>query len=69
MLLYLGPIFKVSKFSAMPSRSPNHPDLVGIAPILLENPEARPICDWDKKNPDLKTCSDFFIQLLNINTK
>ena len=53
----------------MPSRSPNHPDLVGIAPILLENLEARPICDWDRKNPNLKTCSDFFIQCLNINTK
>lgn len=53
----------------MPSRSPNHPELVGIAPILLENPGARPVCDWDRKNPNLKTCSDFFIQLLKGYTK
>ena len=25
----------------------NHPDLVGILPILFENPESRPICDRD----------------------
>ena len=30
----------------------NHPDLVGILPILFENPESRPICDRDSKNHD-----------------
>ena len=34
----------------------NHPDLVGILPILLENPESRPICDRDRKNPDFHIC-------------
>ena len=27
----------------------NHPDFVGILPILLENPESRPICNRDRK--------------------
>ena len=28
-----------------------HPDFIGILPILLENPESRPICDQGgKKN-------------------
>ena len=26
-------------------RLSNHPDLVGLLPILFENPESRPICD------------------------
>ena len=36
----------------------NHPDLVGILPILFENPESRPICDWDRKNHDFEICFD-----------
>ena len=31
----------------------------GILPILLENPESRPICNRDRKNPDFDICSDF----------
>ena len=31
------------------SRESNHPDFVGIIPILLENPESRPICHRDRK--------------------
>ena len=34
-------------------RLSNHPDFVEIIPILLENPESRPIFRWDRKNPDL----------------
>ena len=30
-------------------RLPNHPDFIGIIPILLENPESWPTCDWDRK--------------------
>ena len=40
--------------------SANHPNLVGILLILLENPESRPISDWDRKNPDLEICSNIF---------
>ena len=35
-----------------------HPDLVGILPILLENPESQPVCDRDRKNPDFDICFD-----------
>ena len=31
---------------------------VWTIPILLENPESRPICDRDRKNPDFEICSD-----------
>ena len=34
----------------------NHPDLVGILPILLENLESRPICDQHRKNPNFDIC-------------
>ena len=37
-------------------RLSNHPDFVGIIPILLENPESQPICDRDRKNPDFDSC-------------
>ena len=37
-------------------RLSNHPDFVGIIPILLENPESRPTCDRDEKNPDFDSC-------------
>ena len=37
-------------------RLSNHPDFVGIIPILLKNPESRPICRRDGKNPDLDFC-------------
>ena len=37
----------------------NHPDFVGILPILLEKPEFRPICNGDRKNPDFDICFDF----------
>ena len=40
------------------NRQSNHPDFVGILPILLENPESQPICDQDKKNPNFDICSD-----------
>ena len=35
------------------SRLSNYPDFVGIIPILIENPESRPTCDRDRRNPDL----------------
>ena len=41
-------------------RLSNHPDLVEILPILLENPENWSICDLYRKNPDLDICSDLF---------
>ena len=31
-------------------------------PILLENPESRPICDRDRKNPDFDSCWDIFVK-------
>ena len=34
------------------ARLSNHSNLVGILPILLENPETRPMCDQGRKNPD-----------------
>ena len=37
-------------------------DFVGIIPILLENPESRPICDRDSKNPDFDSCYDIFVK-------
>ena len=37
-------------------RLSNHPDFVRIIPILLENPESRPICRRDRKNPDFNIC-------------
>ena len=43
-------------------RLPNHPDFVGIIPILLENPESRPISDQDRKNPDFDSCCDIFVK-------
>ena len=39
-------------------RMSEHPDLVGILPILLENPESQPVCDRDRKNPDFDICFD-----------
>ena len=36
----------------------NHPDLVGLLPILFENPESRPICDRDRNNHDFEICFD-----------
>jgi len=47
-------------------RLSNHPDLVEILPILLENPENCPICDLYKENPDLDICSDLFKTTLMI---
>ena len=34
------------------SRLSNHPNIVTILSILLENPESWPISDQDRKNPD-----------------
>ena len=34
---------------------------IGIIRILLENPESRPICDLDRKNPDFDWCCDIFV--------
>ena len=47
----------------------NHPDFVGIIPILLENPESRPICDWDRKNSDFDSCCDIFVKVSYKKTK
>ena len=38
---------------------------VGIFPILLENPQSRPIYDRDRKNPDFGICSVFQMNSLN----
>ena len=35
-------------------RVSNHPDFVGIIPILLENPKSRRNLGWDRKNPDFE---------------
>ena len=45
-------------------RLSNHADLVGIIPILLENPESRPTCDRDLENPDFDSCCDIFEDFL-----
>ena len=47
-------------------RLSNHPDHVEILPILLENPESQPICDWDRKNPgfDISDISYEFLWFL-----
>ena len=37
--------------------------------ILLENPESRPIRDWDRENPDFDICSDISIWILMIRTR
>ena len=42
-----------------------HPDLVGILPILLENPESQPVCDRDRKNPDFDICFDKYTRRPN----
>ena len=36
------------------------PDLVGVLPILLENPESRSICVRDRKISDFDSCSEIF---------
>ena len=40
----------------------NHPE---ILPILLENPESRPICDRDRQNPDFDICFDKYTRTPN----
>ena len=50
-----------------PSRLSNHPDFVGITPILFENPESWPTCNRDRKNPDFGIRSDIFVQLSHNN--
>jgi len=40
----------------------------GILPIFLENPESRPICNWDRKNPDFDICSDFSNRVYSTET-
>ena len=42
---------------------------IGIIPILLENPECRPICDRDRENPDFDSCSDIFVKFSEKKTK
>ena len=44
-------------------RLSNHPDHVEFLPILLENPESRPVCDRDRKNPDFDI-SDILYEFL-----
>ena len=50
------------------SRLSNHPNLVGILTILLENPKSWLICDRhrDRKNPDFDTGSVVFKWILRI---
>ena len=52
----------------MISRLSNHPDFVGILPILLENPESRLIQDRDGKNPDFDICSEISKLILIYDT-
>ena len=40
-------------------RLSNHPNLVGILPILLENPESRLTCDRNRKIPILTFVLNF----------
>ena len=40
----------------------NHPDFVGIIPIVLENPESRRICDRDRKKLYFESCCDIFVK-------
>ena len=47
------------------NRLSNHPDLVGILPVLLENPESRPICDRDRQNHDFDICFDKYTRTPN----
>ena len=42
------------------SRLSNHPNLVRILVILLENPKSWPICDRDRKNPDFDNSFQLF---------
>lgn len=46
----------------------NHPDLVGILKILLENHESWRICDRDRKNPDFDICLHIFKWILRIKS-
>ena len=45
------------------SRLFNHPNLIGILAILLENPKSWPICNHDRKNRDFGIGSDTNIQV------
>ena len=47
------------------NRLSNHPDLVGILPILLENSESRTICDRDRQNPELHISFGKYIRTRN----
>ena len=42
------------------SRLSNHPNLIGILAILLENPKSWPICNHDRKNRDFGIGSVIF---------
>ena len=42
------------------SRLSNHPNLIGILTILLENPKSWPICNHDRKNRDFDIGSVIF---------
>ena len=62
---------KTCKFRVVPlatvTELSNHPDFVGFIPILLENPESRPMCDRDRKNPNFDSCCDIFVKLSKEN--
>ena len=50
-------------------RLSNLPRSVGITPILLENPESRPIHDRDRKSSDFDWCCDIFVKFAKKKTK
>ena len=56
-----GTMYVIMRF--LVSRLSNHPDFVGITPILIENPESRPTFDRHKKNLDFDIRSDIFVKL------
>ena len=60
------PLYRTSVFRP---RLSNHPDLIRILLILLENPESLPIFDQDRKNPDFDICFDIFKYIVRITQR
>ena len=59
-----APVYRTT--SVFRPRLSNNSDLIRILPILLENPESRPICDQDRKNPDFDICFHIFKYIVRI---
>ena len=63
---YWWPLFLCHLLQLQNTRLFNHPDLVGVFPILFENPESRSICVRDRKISDFDSCSEIFKWILMI---